>query len=526
MKLSYFDYVKKYFLDNYSNYQKGLSDDNYGGIIVNVTAELEKKCSSIEKVKNGMMDEFINQQVCKCLNKLNPTFKTDYTNLYNAVWRYIENNYLYNSNKNTIKYFSKRISLRLIVDYNYLDLSKGLYDDKIKEEYNNICKDLEKRVASYIINNIDLLDGINHKEVASQFVNLIISNDKYDVNMYFDGSYNKLINDLCIRNKMVNSEKKVENAKNAIRKLIENRVTDKKNLNEIVDKIYNKLVERKYLYSDIINGNVNSYILNLCNEYSFAVFRPERINNVGFGDINRSRMKEQSVVNGNSLDKFKVRRGKEKVNKVVITLAVLGTLVASTYGVVHSSYNTYMSNQAISTVREWDGYSYSNIFTLHTDAFNTTAKNVVDTYDDYLRFENDNYKYLGFYRAYVSVKADRLYIMDNMLKVIKEDDSVNGRLLKGELRTTSCYLEFMYDRLVEMGYNDINEDDFNRLLNEYLQVRNDHRYEEPVQYLSKKHKKMVEKIRDKYIEYSEKYLVEFGMMLSDSETLSTEGKGR
>lgn len=526
MKLSYYEYVKNYFIFNYFNYRKEISDDNYGGILINVTSELGKKCSSIDKVKKGEMDEFINQHICKYLNKLNPTFKVDYTNLYNAVRKYLEGNYLYNSNENTVRYFSKKITLKLISDYNYLDLNKGLYDDKIKVEYNNLCIDLRNRIENFIINSVDLLDGINQREVASVFVHLIISDNKYDIKKYFDGSYDKVIYDMCIKNRIFNDRKKVEKVKTTIKELIMKKVVNKNKLNEIVNKIYDELIDNGYSDTDILGGRVNNYIINLCYKYNYDVFKPKNNDYVKSNSIDRNLMKKQSVINNSTPNKFRVYPDRKKINRMLATLLVVGTLVGSASGLIYNTYNKYNYNKAISTVNEWEGYDYSNIYTIYTDAYKPTAKNVVDKYDDYASFENDDYEYLGFYRAYSSVKQDRLYIMDNMLKFVKSDDSENGKQIKEDLKTTSCYLEFMYDRLIDMGYTGIDKRDFNKLLDEYLKVKNEHRGSEAVQYLSSKSKRLVEKIRDKYIEYSEKYLEEFGNMLMDNETLSTKGKGR
>ena len=53
------------------------------------------------------------------------------------------------------------------------------------------------------------------------------------------------------------------------------------------------------------------------------------------------------------------------------------------------------------------------------------------------------------------------------------------------------------------------------LLSSYMNSMNEHRYEEPLKYLSGSQQRLLDKVLSKYEELSEQHLIEFGVLLGD-----------
>ena len=87
--------------------------------------------------------------------------------------------------------------------------------------------------------------------------------------------------------------------------------------------------------------------------------------------------------------------------------------------------------------------------------------------------------------------------------------------LMNVIRKNGCYLDFIYDRLYDMGFSEIRENKYVDLLNAYMKAKNENQYRDPVQSLNGGQQRLLNKILDKYEELSEQYLLEFGVLLGD-----------
>ena len=83
------------------------------------------------------------------------------------------------------------------------------------------------------------------------------------------------------------------------------------------------------------------------------------------------------------------------------------------------------------------------------------------------------------------------------------------------LRSNGCYLDFIYDRLYDMGYTEIRDMKYNELLSSYMRVKKEHKYKDPVEYLSNSQQRLLDKFLSKYDELSQQHLIEFGVLLGD-----------
>lgn len=518
MKLSYYEYVKNYYINNFSGYLQELSEKEYSELILSVTTAVEGKIKNINQLKEHKADEFISQKIIKFyLSKKTSLFRADYTNLTNYIKKYLNSKYLLNCSDKTIDYLTKRISITLIPNFNYNDLNNGLYDRKIDIAYNKTMQHIMEYIISYISQNIIPLTDIDQVSVAKDITKLIFNSYEYNIPDLLEGKYKQLIEHKTTLNRNFNNTNRINNVYNYIKNVIKNRLVEKQKLDEITKKIYDELLNKGYKSTDITSGKIDKEIIEEFNNHNIYVFRPI---------FEENNMRNQSVVREDKLKKIKAKRRKQKINQTIISLLIAGTLISgASIGIKHIE-NDIQQREAENIVCEWVGYKYPNINTIYTDSFSKTIDNIIDKYDEYSSFDNNNYKYLGFYQAYRSVKQDRLYIMDKMLTQVRSDQSTNGKILKQELSTTSCYLEFMYKRICDMGYTKIDKDDFYDLLEDYLSYKREHpEIKDVVNHLTNKQQRLVEKIKDTYIELSEQYLLELSVQIKNNKN-ETTGKGR
>ena len=127
-------------------------------------------------------------------------------------------------------------------------------------------------------------------------------------------------------------------------------------------------------------------------------------------------------------------------------------------------------------------------------------------------YNNLNYDYLGFYRAYENVRDDRLYIMDTMLNIARNEivKKESGTEFQKNISSASCYLEFAIDRLEDMGCEEIKDQKYHNALFEYLKVKNEHPGDEVLQHMKNSDRRVIEDIMQKYQDYSSELLKEFG----------------
>lgn len=516
MKLSYYEYVKEYIISNFSGYLKDLSESEYLDLMVSITNSVEKKYKNINELMANKADNFIMRKTINFLNDKSPSFKSNYVNLDNYVTKYIYGNYLLNCNDKTVDYISKRICGKLIAGFNYNSLNNGYYDNMIDNLYNDVLNSIKNYVIKYINLNIAPLTDINQVEVANEVMNMIVSSDSYNAYDLCNGKYSKLIEDKAISNGNKNRKKRIDSIHNYIKKFISDKMFQIDKIDEVVLKIYNNLDDKGIAF-DLLSGKHDDEILDELRKYDYPVFKV---------NINEESIRDKSVKNEERVCKIKCVRHKRRINQTVVALILAGALIGGLSHCSNIERDKKYNNRGMSSVMEWDGYSYPNIRSKDDKSFDNTVGNVLESYDDYASFGNDNFKYLGFYRAYNSVTDNKLFIMDELIDDLKNDYSANGKALKEELKGTPNFISFMYKRICDMGYDKIKKSSVDKLLSSYANYTYKYPYSDVTKLLSDDDKEVLDKLFKVYDELSNEQLVKLGIFIDsnlDMENVSGRG---
>jgi len=554
MNWSVYKYVQNYFKNNFPEWYLMNSDQRKGcSKFVN---ELLETGAKISDIKNGLYDNELSLKLDEYINNyftLNE--RRDCLRLYEYIYEVSNDtdnvNFKVKYNNNIIDHIIKMVMVELFSQYHLSRLGtsdfeqiviskyKEKYEEKMVEVYNKIKSYMERNLEFNVIikNNIDMNNLINY--VTSQ----ILSKNDYEfvlsvINMKSDDSknrsdiediINKYKNEYIVLNskessieKSSSQEEKVETYKfvdvsSYISKVIleyYDGVNDQL-LNSCTRVVESRLINRGYTDNQIVSPNMKNIVVNFIDD--FFVNREARIE-----------ASKNSVKYNNVPSKIKTKRNKRFMNTSIVTMLLFASLIGLAGNGIYQMTTEFRDFKAKQNIAMIDDHYYANINTIFADSFEPTSDNIINTFDEYGKFDNDNFQYLGFYQAYRSVKQDRLYIMDNMLAEIRKDVRNNSSYKKiyGSIMHNGCYLDFMYDRLYEMGFEEIKDDKYQNLLDDYVELKNKHPYENVVKYLSPSQERLLEKIRDKYVELSEEQLVQLGQLLGSDEYENSVSNGR
>ena len=509
MEYNHLEYVRKYFRLYYGTYYNILSKNEVDSLCLAISKSLKDKYNDFKLVKNDIGDKFISSVINSYVNKEHSELRTNYINMRSYVNNYIKNTHFINYSVYTLDMIVEGICGMLIHRYNYNKMNLGGFDDEILASYDfilsDICDEIRKYVSSYISNNIVLLTDINNVEVENIIVKLVLNSSYINSFNLLMGRCDKRINDVAIKNREDNKSKRLAEIPNTIeyiKNVAEIYTDDKELVNRIVSKVDMDLRDEGFNPNDIVSGKYDMKIRKMFNDYYHK---------------SRHLFVYNSIEQEDVPNKIEVVSGKRNINKIVAELLIASTLL----GVI--SYGGYKvgkdirNDKSMDNLRSFDSHNYSGINSIYVNTFSDTAKNIIETFDSYSKFNDNNFTYLGFYRAFNGVSSQKLYVMDNMMDEMKneiymKDEHSN---LMNILRSNGCYLDFIYDRLYDMGYTEIRDMKYNDLLSSYMRVKKEHRYKDPVEYLSSSQQRLLDKVLSKYDELSKQHLIEFGVLLGD-----------
>lgn len=509
MEYNHLEFVRKYFELYYGVYYNNLSKKEVDSLCLVISKNLRNKYNDIKLVKSGIGDRYISVVINSFVIDEHPKLRADYINLRRYVNKFIKDTHFVNYSLRTLDMITEGICNMLIPTYDYDKLNEGLMDDEILSSYNvvltGICSEIRKYVSSYISNNIAPLTDIDNVAVENMIIKLIMNTT--DVNCYdlFMCRLDSKIEEIAVRNREMNRNKRFAAMPDTIEhiKIVAEIYTDDMKLvNEIATKVDMKLRDEGLSPSQIVSKKYDVKIRQMFNEY-----------------YNKSRnlFVYNSVEQDNVPSKVEVVRSKKDIKQVISELLVISVLLgAISYG-GYTSGKEIRNNRSMDNIKKFDSHSYSHIDSVYDNDLKSIARNIIETFDDYCKFDNNNFSYLGFYRAFNSVGNQKLYVMDNMIEQIRKEINSKPEYdnLMNSFRGTSCYLSFIYDRLYDMGYTEIRDEKYNELLNSYMKAKHDHRYSDPVEYLNSSQQRLLNKVINKYDELSEQYLIEFGVLLGD-----------
>lgn len=526
------DYVKKFFDTHFEFYLDKFTMAEIEELMYGVARDIYKKFS-VDQIKQGKIDAIIQGAINEFIEYKLPGVKADKVNFENYTRNWINSNNVVQYSDETCKYLVDIIVSRLIQSYTYDDLMNGKADSAMELIYESVIEDLRTRIAgyvkSYLINSIMPLVNINEAEIAEKIVNAIMNGNKYNAPDLFVGKYDGIIENSALHYEQ-EAKKKRPNSSEYIFKIIlnEDETLEDYVIHAYVSRIEEVLRSRGLHASDIVSGKYDTEIVNMYRRMSM------RNNSVKTEAVSK-KVPNKNGVNPNKIKHTTKKRRMSFYQRNLIVLALVASLglggLGYMFGLVSDGIN---NNNAKQTVNSFDGYSYTLIHTKYTDAYKPTALNVLDFYDKVNEYGNNNYDCLGFYRAYSHVVDNRLAIMDSMLSLVKSyaRNDANYAGLYQLIGDNSCYVEFAYDRLVDMGCEKIQDEKYLDAISAYKTAKREANEDQvPFNLMSKKDQKLIEEIMEMYRDYSEQCLVEFGNMLEEADdttlvSCQVQGSGR
>lgn len=546
-----FDYVKKYFKTRFPEKCLMLENEEINNIVIEVCKEL--KAYNRNLVLESRVDEVIFELLNGFVKKYRSKMWTDTINLENYVSEYIDKNFSSNRSSEINNYIIKQIVVELIPHYNLSKMKKGLFDNNIqllyKEQVNKLYTKVYDEIYRKIANmEIAFMPGFNNDKICSHLVRQIMEDGEFTIlddlhgKKYDDYIFRTIKRHLIAIEQRNREERNLKNNENLeintiqyIYNVLFLRVDNEHNLsNEHMEECIKYIDERLRLPSksrdrgltpeEIISHKYDSEIVRYYNRYVMKM------------NSTASKQKPKKVKH-----QPKLRWIQKHLSVLLITATLIGIAGTGVYGVgklvdgfadgVIAAVDDITNIKYDKVIDEFDNYEYSYIFSKDNDSVKPTAKNAVHFYEKVKDYNNENYYYLGFYRAYQNVRDHRLQIMDKMLGIVQlEVSQRNDRdSFYNSVAMSSCYLEFAMDRLYEMGFEEIKEDKYQKALNAYIDAKYTNFGSDPMNYVSDSNRKVIYEIMEKYQQYSDQILVELGVAVhadKDNSTNLTSLSGR
>lgn len=569
-----YEYIRSYFQRKFPEYyflfdkqRMSYIDKMYIAMIKEDIMQKYEYQDIIDGKKNKEIEVVLNNYVNM---KVTMEQRNEYRKLYRYCFNFFREYDVNNDFSSDIyDHIIKTIVVKMWQLYGGIKLDRVNFKDDLIRYYDDGCKRVREntyiKVVDMINANLNITDmaglEIDNVNMMKYIVYRILSGEKRDFLRRLGYVINDMDNVIPLTNDKM--EQYVDNS--LVWKKIKSYMkeyVDRTTKKEQHDENMNEVDTVKYITDYIIN-NVDSTCSHQ-DVYSIAVEIDKYLRREGLDSQDimlvenqkvissrymRYKMKYNSVVSNDAPPKIRKNGFKRKFTDALLSLLVISTLLGSSAAISMGIYHFSEKDKTIKTALNYDGNYYGTITSIHDKLFKETVNNVVDTFDDYSKFNNDNFKFLGFYRAFSSVKSQsqreiinptsipgreetqtvytdqRLYVMDCMLsdveQKISKDENKSG--LYSEIRKCSCYLDFIYDRLDEMGFDKINESKYIEALQEYKKEKAQHPYKNPLDYMGLRNVKILENVIEKYEKYSEQYLLELGVFLNEQNNSETQG---
>lgn len=199
------------------------------------------------------------------------------------------------------------------------------------------------------------------------------------------------------------------------------------------------------------------------------------------------------------------KQGNKRKSSTAIIAMVLAAVMAFGAGKITKNVK---DSKAMDMVEGMYGFNYSS-----GSVMDNKVNDLVNDYNELMyMYDDENYATLVFYEAYRDNLSDR--DMDILFHRV-----VNGMLESGRYRYLTddysecvCYLDFIYDRLYDMGFTSIKEDKYQNALRAYKMFNYPNLYGVAGSF-SEENRAIIDEVKDKYVEYCEKYKLELGYKL-------------
>lgn len=456
---------------------------------------------SVDDIKSGKVDSQIDIVLNSFVDKyFTPTMRKDCSVLYDYVRDILVKKGIGEKFSNDIfDHFVKSIVASIWTQYDSSRLNTDVFDHIIglnfESMYRNYVSMINDRVEQLINYNFDIL-SFRDKRVNMDELKLFVSRmiikresreflsriDKLKINPNGELSMTGIKLDDYVKLYFKHLNKPKDNIK------IQNQNVDNKTKNISVH-------NEKLLSNDKKNVSQNN-----------GVKRSEILENIRLN----------SVIGEAVPAKVKVDKKAKQVERKVIALCLLAIVTLNTI-----SMNNYIDRKveerndsyAIAKVDSLDGFDYYKKLR-NLDYYDKMTDNIIDVYSRYGQVEDENYKTICIYDAYkgsTSLKEmDQIFgILRN--KIVENDVQLNLRnVIKADSQQTYFYLDFIYDRLNSMGYNEVNSQEYQDALLRWKYANYGNYYGVVGVSMSNRENAIINDVLSKYEEYCEKNKLSFG----------------
>ena len=510
INLYLYEYVNNYFYKNFPESYILIPDtlveykiDNIGEIRNEYVKMFLMKIQSkynIDDMKNGKVDEEFYTILDSFVNKyFTSSMRNDCSSLYSYVRNLLIKKGLGNKfSSDLFDHFVKSIVARAWSQFDESRFNVDTFDHVIGLIYDNIYSQYEKmindRVDQLINYNFDIISNRNNKfdmVELKKFVNMMIFKRE-------DRTFLSRLNKLKI-NPDVELSRTSLVLDSYVKQYIKFLNRPKENKQE---------VKTEYIKTDSIKVQPTKK----------KEVAQERVIK---RDACLENIRVNSVVGEAVPDKIKVNRGSKKVEKNVIALCLLAIMTINTISMnnyVDRRIHEMNDNTAMQRVMIVDGFDYSKKLR-NDEYYNKIADNIINVYSKLGQIEDENYKTLCLYDAYKGCSTinemDKIF---NILrsKIVLNDVELNLRnIVKADSKQTYFYLDFVYDRLSNMGYNEVNSQEYQDALLRWKYANYGNYYGAVGVYMSNSEKEIIKDVIKKYEEHCEKDKLNFGYLLGE-----------
>lgn len=236
---------------------------------------------------------------------------------------------------------------------------------------------------------------------------------------------------------------------------------------------------------------------------------------------NQNKMKENSVVSEKAPKTILYTKGmRRKIAKTVSPLLIIAVLGTSGFAIKKIG-EKIKENSVVSVVDNIYGLTDRGIYD-NVDA----ANRIINFFENMQENDIKNYNYntLGFYEEYVElsdrIKNDNFKVLTNMEEIFRivssfaKEENEEFAYVLGTSQNRYFYIDFVYDRLVSMGCEEINDTKYQDAITRYKYYYFGNQYGVAIEGLKKEEVKLIEDMIDKYIEYSAEYKYSLGQYLN------------
>lgn len=197
-----------------------------------------------------------------------------------------------------------------------------------------------------------------------------------------------------------------------------------------------------------------------------------------------------------------------------LTLAVTVTLLGGAF-VIRNTTEKINERPSISYVL--DDYEYPSIPNEHSEEFAGTCMHVIYKYVDYAKY-GEEYGQLCLFNAYKSIDSEPFHGMDVIFNVEKESAKTNENLelINDDIGNTSCYLVYVYNKLVNAGIEEINRKEYRDAVIRYDKQVANYKELNPFYVLDKSDQKLLEELMKIYEKYCDSLEIELEKKLEET----------